>query len=78
MDADDSNGDDDITYCLLDSQDWVGSDVVRLDCTVDPTDRSCRDPANVSPEIERLANLYGDDVARNTDNTSYYYDPCYL
>ncbi|KAF8847799.1 hypothetical protein BDZ45DRAFT_698908 [Acephala macrosclerotiorum] len=61
-DADSSNGDEDITYCLLDSQDWVGSDVIRPDCTVDPTDPSCTDPADVSPDNERLANLYGDDV----------------
>ena len=74
-DADSSNGDEDITYCLLDSQDWVGSDVIRPDCTVDPTDPSCTDPADMSPDNERLANLYADDVVRNTSNI-FYHDPC--
>ncbi|KAL8634348.1 MAG: hypothetical protein Q9228_008059 [Teloschistes exilis] len=52
----------DLSWCLLESQDWVGSDIVRPDCTANPSDPSCADPTNVSPENERIANLYGDDV----------------
>ena len=52
----------DMSYCLIESQDWVGSDVIRPDCTTDASDPSCADPTNVSPENERLANLYGNDV----------------
>lgn len=52
----------DASYCLIESQDWVGSDVIRPDCTTDASDPSCADPTNVSPDNERLANLYGNDV----------------
>ena len=36
--------------------------MIRPDCTTDASDPSCADPTNVSPENERLANLYGNDV----------------
>ncbi|SPQ21516.1 05f4d12e-4c34-47ca-9eeb-bd15fa2afc2d [Thermothielavioides terrestris] len=45
-------------WCMLESQNWVGSDVVRPDCTADPTDPSCSDPANVTADNARLSNLY--------------------
>ena len=51
-----------MSYCLIESQDWVGSDVIRPDCTTDASDPSCADPTDVSPDNERLANLYGNDV----------------
>ena len=51
-----------MSYCLIESQDWVGSDVIRPDCTTDTSDPSCADPTNVNPDNERLANLYGNDV----------------
>lgn len=59
-----SSTDDDVepSWCLVESQDWVGSDVIRPDCSDDPSDPSCSDATNVSPANERLANLYGDDV----------------
>lgn len=51
-----------MSYCLIESQDWVGSDVIRPDCTTDASDPSCANPTDVSPDNERLANLYGNDV----------------
>lgn len=63
----------DTSWCLLESQDWVGSDVIRPGCTTDASDPSCADPANVSPEDERLANLYGDDVVRDLCYPSLIY-----
>ncbi|KAL8836527.1 MAG: hypothetical protein Q9170_002882 [Blastenia crenularia] len=52
----------DTAYCLIESQNWVGSDVIRPDCTIDASDPSCVDSTNVSPDNERLANLYDNDV----------------
>lgn len=60
----------DLSWCLLESQDWVGSDVVRPDCAANPSDPSCADPTDVSPENERIANLYGDDVVRHIHHPS--------
>ena len=56
------SADTDMSWCLIESQDWVGSDVIRPDCTTDASDPSCADPTNVSADDERLANLYNDDV----------------
>ncbi|KAG7001882.1 hypothetical protein G7Y79_00030g064150 [Physcia stellaris] len=50
------------SWCLVESQDWVGSDVVRPDCSADPTDPSCTDSANVTAENSRIANLYNDQL----------------
>lgn len=47
---------------MVESQNWVGSDIVRPDCTTTPDDPSCSDPIAVSPDNQRLANLYDDDV----------------
>lgn len=60
----------DSPYCLVASQDWVGNDIVRPDCTVDSSDPSCSDPTAVAPDNERLANLYGDDVLSPNVTTS--------
>lgn len=49
-------------WCIIESQNWIGSDVVRPDCTADPTDPSCIDPANVTAENARISNLYGNDM----------------
>lgn len=49
-------------WCLYESQSWVGSDVVRPDCTVVVDDPSCSDPANVTADNARLANLYSDEL----------------
>lgn len=49
-------------WCLYESQSWVGSDVVRPDCAVVVDDPSCSDPANVTAENGRLANLYSDEL----------------
>ena len=52
----------DMAYCLIESQDWVGSDVIRPNCTTDASDPSCANPSDVNADNERLANLYGNDV----------------
>ena len=52
-------------WCLLESQEWIGSDVIRPDCSAHPTDPSCIDPLSVSPENERIANLYPNDMVSN-------------
>ena len=50
------------SWCLIESQDWVGSDIIRPDCSPDSLDPSCSDPDNVAPQNERIANLYDDDL----------------
>lgn len=62
--------DEDAAWCLLESQDWVGSDIIRPDCLTDTTDSSCTDATNVNPEDERLANLYSDDVVSILHDTT--------
>lgn len=54
--------DDDTSWCIIDSQNWVGSDFVKPNCTTDPTNAYCSDPTNLDAESTRIANLYGDDV----------------
>ncbi|KAH8899990.1 hypothetical protein GQ53DRAFT_593861, partial [Thozetella sp. PMI_491] len=49
-------------YCLLDSYAWVGSDIIRPDCTDTSTDPQCLDPTDVPDANQRLANLYPDSV----------------
>jgi hypothetical protein len=49
-------------WCFVESQEWVGSDVVRPDCSANPADPWCINPANVSAENSRMANLYDDDL----------------
>ncbi|KUI67451.1 hypothetical protein VM1G_02901 [Cytospora mali] len=46
-----STAEDDFAWCVVESQNWVGSDVIQ------PGNTNSDDPAN-----QRLANLYGDDV----------------
>jgi len=47
---------------MIESLNWVGSDVIRPDCNVDPTDPSCLNPANVTAENQRISNLYNDTI----------------
>ena len=54
------------SWCLIDSQDWVGSDIISPDCSNTSTDPQCSDLTNVSPENERIANLYDNDLVRKT------------
>ncbi|KAK7991330.1 hypothetical protein PG988_000124 [Apiospora saccharicola] len=49
-------------WCLPDSYNWVGSDVVQVDCTMFPTDPWCLNRADASPENRRMATLYGDEL----------------
>ena len=53
------------SWCLIESQEWVGSDVIRPDCSASSTDPSCHDPLDISPENERIANLYPNDMVSN-------------
>ena len=41
--------------------------MIRPDCTTDASDPSCANPTDVSPDNERLANLYGNDVVWSHD-----------
>jgi hypothetical protein len=47
-------------YCLVQSYDWVGSDVIRPDCdnSANANLAQCIDPTNVTAENGRIANLY--------------------
>jgi hypothetical protein len=47
-------------WCMIESLSWTGSDVIRPDCSIDPTHQQCLNPANVTAENQRLANLYND------------------
>lgn len=53
------------SWCLIDSQNWIGSDIIRPDCPAivdNSTDPSCTDPTVVSPANERIANLYDESL----------------
>ncbi|OHE97574.1 LysM domain-containing protein [Colletotrichum orchidophilum] len=51
------------TYCLTESQEWVGADVLRVDCDANPSDPTCGGNSTDIPEANvRLANLYEDDI----------------
>lgn len=49
-------------WCLPQSYNWTGSDVVQVDCAANPTDPWCIDAANVSSENNRISTLYDDDL----------------
>ncbi|KAF2222117.1 hypothetical protein BDZ85DRAFT_274930 [Elsinoe ampelina] len=49
-------------WCLIDSYEWTGSDVVQADCTANPSLPQCIIPGNVSSSDRRMANLYSDDL----------------
>ncbi|KDN63841.1 putative LysM domain-containing protein [Colletotrichum sublineola] len=51
------------TYCLTESQEWVGADVLRADCDANPSDPTCGGNVTDIPEANvRLSNLYEDDI----------------
>jgi hypothetical protein len=53
------------TWCLVESQDWVGADVYQVDCDASPSDPSCAgNGTGIEPASERMANLYSNDVVR--------------
>ncbi|CAK7207308.1 hypothetical protein SEUCBS139899_010118 [Sporothrix eucalyptigena] len=47
-------------YCLVQSYDWVGSDIIRPDCDnpANANESQCIDPTDVPAENSRIANLY--------------------
>ncbi|KAI0431904.1 hypothetical protein F5Y09DRAFT_340145 [Xylaria sp. FL1042] len=50
-------------WCLTESQEWVGSDIVRADCATNPTDPTCSGNMSAIPaENMRMANLYSDEL----------------
>lgn len=52
-------------WCLTESQDWVGSDIVRADCSTNPSDPTCGGNASaIAAENSRMANLYDDTLVR--------------
>ncbi|KAI0476399.1 hypothetical protein GGR56DRAFT_468019 [Xylariaceae sp. FL0804] len=57
---------DDYSWCLTESQEWVGADVLRADCDTNPDDPTCSGDASAIPEANiRMANLYSDDILCN-------------
>lgn len=53
-----SAGTSDSSFCLIESYSWVGSDIIRPDCSSSDSSSQCSDPTDVPPENERIANLY--------------------
>ncbi|KAH9221800.1 hypothetical protein DL95DRAFT_381567 [Leptodontidium sp. 2 PMI_412] len=49
-------------FCLIDSYEWVGSDIIRPDCSDTSTDPQCLDPTDVPDANQRIANLYPDSL----------------
>ncbi|KAI0437595.1 hypothetical protein F4803DRAFT_555865 [Xylaria telfairii] len=57
---------DDYAWCLTESQEWVGADVLRADCDTNPSDPTCSGNVTDIPESSiRMANLYSDDILCN-------------
>ncbi|KAI2465892.1 hypothetical protein F4781DRAFT_374999 [Annulohypoxylon bovei var. microspora] len=54
------------TWCLPLSQNFTGSDIIRVDCDMNPSDPTCSGNASsISSENTRMANIYDDDVLCN-------------
>lgn len=47
-------------WCLLESYDWVGSDVVQVDCEANPADPWCINKAEPLANNSRISTLYDD------------------
>lgn len=62
-------------YCLIDSYNWVGSDIIRPDCSLasNQNNSQCIDPTDVSPDNERIANLYPNDLLCSTCFVNMFY-----
>ncbi|KAF3021589.1 hypothetical protein E8E14_013554 [Neopestalotiopsis sp. 37M] len=60
------SGSNNFSWCLTESQQWVGSDIVRPDCNANPSAPSCGGNVSAIPDgSQRMANLYGDDILCN-------------
>ena len=55
---------EDSTYCLVQSYNWIGSDIVRPDCDniANANESQCIDPTDVPAENSRIVNLYPDSL----------------
>ncbi|KAF2766280.1 hypothetical protein EJ03DRAFT_345213 [Teratosphaeria nubilosa] len=55
-------------YCLIDSYDCVGSDIIRPDCSLsaNQNEPQCLDPTNVTDYNQRISNLYSNDLLCST------------
>jgi hypothetical protein len=49
-------------WCLIESYEWVGSDVVQVDCEAFPTDPWCLNRAEFSANQSRMSTLYDDEL----------------
>jgi hypothetical protein len=51
-------------FCLVQSYDWVGTDIIRPDCddSANVNASQCINPTDVPSENSRIANLYPDDL----------------
>ncbi|KAF7536115.1 hypothetical protein G7054_g4838 [Neopestalotiopsis clavispora] len=60
------SGSNNFSWCLTESQQWVGSDIVRPDCNANPSAPSCGGNVSAIPDgSQRMANLYSDDILCN-------------
>lgn len=58
------------TWCILESQNWIGTDVYQVDCTANPSDSTCvNNGTGIDPASQRMANLYTDDLVRDLSNS---------
>ena len=49
-------------WCLPQSYEWTGSDVVQVDCDANPTDPWCLNRADFGANQSRMSTLYDDDL----------------
>ncbi|CAN9281263.1 unnamed protein product [Alternaria alternata] len=49
-------------WCLVESYEWTGSDVVQMDCEANPNDPWCLNRADFSANQSRMSTLYDDDL----------------
>ncbi|KAI2635310.1 hypothetical protein GGS21DRAFT_489973 [Xylaria nigripes] len=51
---------DNFTWCLTESQEWMGADLAQADCEANPQDPTCNPDSSI-----RMANLYEDEILCN-------------
>ncbi|KAI1171674.1 hypothetical protein F4777DRAFT_582718 [Nemania sp. FL0916] len=57
---------DNFTWCLTESQEWVGADALPVDCDVNPNNPPCSgNVTSIHGSNIRMANLYEDDILCN-------------
>ncbi|KAI4700641.1 hypothetical protein J4E81_003602 [Alternaria sp. BMP 2799] len=49
-------------WCLVESYEWTGSDVIQMDCEANPNDPWCLNRADFGANQSRMSTLYDDDL----------------